>query len=350
MTIRCLPWRSMTRCLASALALLTAVGALADSAPLFTSDEPLVFTLEAPFSEFHGGEGGRPEIHGTVKLVGEDEILDVKLTERGHSRLGMCRFPPLKLNFRRKQVEGTVFAGQNKLKLVTQCKGSGRYERYLRQEYSIYKAYEELSEAGFRVRWTTITYRDPEEPSAERTHPAFLIESLNEVAARLGRERITLDRVPSDRLDPLESTRYTLFQYLIGNTDWSMIAGADNDGCCHNGKLLALPGSDTQYVVIPYDFDQAGLINTDYAEPAEVLKIRSVRQRVFRGRCIHNDQLDTVIAQFNEKREAIATHLAPPGVSKSTNKKTRNYVDEFYDTINDPRARKRRILDVCLAN
>lgn len=101
-------------------------------------------------------------------------------------------------------------------------------------------------------------------------------------------------------------------------------------------------------MVVPYDFDQTGIVNPRYAEPAEQLGIRSVRQRLWRGRCVHSGEVDAVIATFNDKRDELLGALIVDGVRDQ--KSARSYIDLFYRVINDPKQRKRNIYDKCLAS
>ncbi len=100
--------------------------------------------------------------------------------------------------------------------------------------------------------------------------------------------------------------------------------------------------------MLPYDFDQAGLINTKYSMPAEGLGIRSVRKRLYRGRCLHNDQLPATIRMFNEKRVELEREIIPQGLNKGSRRSSLGYIDDFYKIINDPKQLERKILDACL--
>ena len=95
-----------------------------------------------------------------------------------------------------------------------------------------------------------------------------------------------------------------------------------------------------------YDFDQAGVINAEYAAPAEQLRLRSVRQRLWRGRCIHSSELDAVIALFNDQRTALESALVDPEARQA--KAALKYVDGFYKIINDPKKRQKNIDQRCM--
>lgn len=331
------------------LLLLPAAG-LADDAPLFDTNEPLDITIEFPLREVMRKAADRPVVDGVATYAsanGEVTSLTVKVSTRGRSRLTVCRFPPLALSVKKKAAAGTVFEGQKSLKLVTHCRSNQLYRNYLQQEYGIYEAFNVLTDVAFRTRLLNVTYRDSENPDFVITEQAFFIESIREVAARNALERKKVPRTQTSQLDSAYATLSAMFHFMIGNTDWSVKQAPPDSNCCHNGRVLGPEGQQEGWKVVPYDFDQAGLINTEYAVPPEQLRLRSVRQRLWRGRCVHNDGLDEVIALFNERREAIEAAVRVPDERKA--KDAMKYIDGFYEVINDPKKRQRAIEKRCLA-
>ena len=319
--------------------------------PLFSSDEPLEITIEFPLRDVIRKAKDRPVVDGVASYTNADgdvTSLDVKMSTRGKSRLTVCRFPPLALSVKKKAAEGTVFEGQKSLKIVTHCRSSQRYREYLLLEYGIYEAYNVLTDASFRARLATVTYRDSENPDFEIAEQAFFIEPIRQVAARNDLERKKVPEAQVAQLDPAYSTLLAMFQFMIGNTDWSARKAPAGSNCCHNARVLGPEGEDSGWKVVPYDFDQAGLVDADYAVPAEQLRLRSVRQRLWRGRCVHNDELDAVIALFNENRQAIEQALLVPGMRDT--KDALKYIESFYAVINDPKKRQKSIEKRCLAS
>ena len=317
--------------------------------PLFECDQVLELELELPLRTLKRQAEDRPELDAKVRYAdatGQPVEFDAKVTTRGHSRLEMCSFPPLSLLMKKGDVKNTLFAGQKKLKIVMPCQRGGRYLEYLRQEYGIYKAYEVVAEPAFRVRMLNITFRDSEQDDSEES-VAFFIESINEVADRSELERVKLNRVDPARLDAQNSSIYELFQFMIANTDWSKSKGPGEEDCCHNGKVLAPPESENGWFVLPYDFDQSGIINTEYAVPSDNLSLRSVRQRLFRGRCEFIGEMDKTIALFNERRSEIEAALSAGGVTDRTDHSQRKFVDGFYKIVNDEKKRRKQIDDKC---
>jgi hypothetical protein len=138
-----------------------------------------------------------------------------------------------------------------------------------------------------------------------------------------------------------------LFQYFIGNTDFAVKRGPIGEGCCHNGRVFAHAGAQQDFNIVPYDFDQAGMVNTDYARPDKRLRINRVTTRLYRGFCWHNDQLAESIGLFNENRAGIEAALLTEDISRSQTRRVGKFIDNFYTTINDPGELKKHLLDKC---
>lgn len=339
--------------LIAAIAGFAAATSYADELPLFMSDAVIDVTFEAPMDTIVGDAEKRPEVEGLLRYTEEDGrkiTLHLKMNTRGKSRLAYCQFPPLKINLKKSETDGTLFEGQNKLKLVTRCRSGDAFERYLQQEFGIYGAFNALSGYSFRVRTVNATYHDSSGKRDDEIQTGYFIETDKEVAARYGMEDLDIKKIKSAQLDPAHASKLALFQYLIGNTDWSLLQGPPGDICCHNNKLIVKSGSEDGWILLPFDFDQAGLINTRYSSPSETLGIRSVRQRVYRGRCRHNDQLENTIAIFNEKRADIETALLPPILEGRSRKNAVKYIDEFYEIINDPKKLQKKIVKDCVGS
>jgi len=317
--------------------------------PLFADSTPLALTIEGPFRTLSRERRERNELAGLVKYQSDDgtEVtLDVQIRTRGNSRMDICTYPPLRLNFRRRQVEGTVFAGQDRIKLVTLCKNTGSYRDYLALEYEIYRMYNALTDVSYRVRWADIEYVTTDgRGSTSQNMPGFFIEEDAHAAARTGMETWEVERLNLGTIEPGAMALVSLFHFFIGNTDWSGTSGPPGDRCCHNGDVLRK--STGQARLLPYDFDQAGLIDTEYATPPAMLPIQSVRQRLYRGYCRFNDELDAAAEKFIAARGAIETIIAEARVRENVRNRVRRYVDEFFEIINDPNERLERIDLAC---
>jgi hypothetical protein len=160
-------------------------------------------------------------------------------------------------------------------------------------------------------------------------------------------EKLDIDEVSYRSLDDLETSYYALFQYMVGNLDWSAVGGP-KDTCCHNSKLIGKGANEVPKYVIPYDFDSTGLVNAHYAAPPDGIRVSNIRQRVYRGFCTLNDTMPKAVARFNEQKMAImALFNKNTQLSDSMRSKAINYLEDFYDTINDPKEFAKEITDKC---
>ena len=335
--------------LPAAIALLVSGNLVA--APLFDSEDTLEIALEAPFRELSGNSEQEPELPGTVRYVDEsgmERSLPVIVTTRGKTRLEICDYPPLRLTFDAGRTAGTLFEGQRKLKMVRPCKRGGKARDWLYLELGIYRAYNLISDYSYRVRQLNVNFFNSESRFGSFSEqPAFFIEDDDDMARRLNRERIRPPKVDLAQMSPRETSVNILFQYLIGNTDFAVKRGPSGEGCCHNGRVLAEPGKQADWVIVPYDFDYAGIIDADYAVPHEALGIRKVTARLYRGFCWQNDLLPESIELFNRNRTALEAALIPSGVSAPKSRRVRSYIDKFFDIVNDPAEAQLNLYDRC---
>ena len=151
-------------------------------------------------------------------------------------------------------------------------------------------------------------------------------------------------------LDRVHTNLGSIFQYLIGNTDFSPILAAPGEACCHNYVLLN-PDDDDQrpQLSVPYDFDMSGIVNASHAQPNPRFKLRSVRTRLYRGRCDNNAYLESSLQAFRDRRQAINELVAgSPHMSAGTKRTVQKYIDDFYKTIDNPRAVSSHLTKKCI--
>lgn len=336
-----------------ALALLLGSGATAAQevpagvAPLFREAEPLTLHIEADFRSLRDDRGDRrEEREGRVTVIeadGSETTLSLKLRTRGNFRLdrSTCAFPPLRLNLPTSQAAGTVFEGQDRLKLVTHCRDRDEFEQNTLQEYLIYRFYNLLTPLSFQVRLARITYVDSTGRDDTRERWGFLIESEDALAVRLEGTVVADDgqMVHPARMRGEDTGRVTLFQYLVGNTDFSMYYG-------HN--VVGVETDVSRVIPIPYDFDFAGLVDARYAKPAPELGTRSVRERVYRGVCRPDVDYPSHYALLLDHREAMHALVdAQVGLADDERGDMLEYLGEAWRTLEDPDRARRRIEGSC---
>ena len=318
--------------------------------PLFQSDDALDVTITAPLTTLIKERSNDEYLSCAFQFTeadGDPVVFDLAIRTRGNFRHETCEFPPVRLNLKKSQANGTLFDNQNKLKLVLQCDKNDRYEQMVLREYLAYRLLNTVTDKSFRVRLLRVTYVDTETDKESKVRYAFLIEHKNRLAARLDREAISIERATVAGIQPDWLNLTSVFQFMIGNTYFSPIAGPPGDECCHNYVLF---GNDADPIMaIPYDFDQSGLVNAPYAEPNEKFRIRSVRQRVYRGRCVNNEYVEASIGRFRDHRDAIYEKiLEQEGLESGVRKQLVRYIEDFYKLIDDPRDVKRKIINKCV--
>jgi hypothetical protein len=242
------------------------------------------------------------------------------------------------LRFDKQNVEGTKFRGQKSLKLVTHCENKTSYQAYYILEYLAYRMYNLITDMSFRVRPLEITYIDPESRFIAESQFAFLIEDDSDVADRFNLKKLRIPRVRLSQLDSNTTSEFALFEYMIGNVDWAALRGPDPEACCHNVKLIGPEplAADAVIYPVPYDFDSSGLVDARYAAPPEGLPIRDVKQRLYRGYCVHNDTMEAARQHFLRQEQAIYDLVASESrLDARSRKDAQNYLGRFFSTIRD---------------
>jgi len=318
--------------------------------PLFLDDAPLPVSISGPFTTLVRERSKDDYLPGVIsynEADGTTVALDLQIRTRGHSRHATCDYPPVLLNLKKGQTGGTLFEQQNKLKLVIPCKYSDYWEQTVLREYLTYRILNAVTNMSFRVRLLRISFDNTQKSKEPEVRYAFLIEHKNRLAERYDLKDLKIERTSVASIQPDRLNLTSVFAFLIGNTDFSPIAGAPDDECCHNYVLF---GNEVDPIVaIPYDFDQSGFVDAPYAMPAKQFGIRDVKQRVYRGRCVNNEYLAGSLQRFRDNRRDIYALIEEQeGLSSAAQKAVTKYVDEFFELIDDPRKVERRIIDRCV--
>ncbi len=312
---------------------LLCVAAQAGASPLFNDNAVIDVELTGPIGSLIKNKKERNELPFVLKANGVEYHIQVRV--RGKSRLRVCEFPPLRFNFSGRNTEQTVFAGQDKLKLVTHCRDRNVAQADALQEYAAYRMFSLVSDIGYGVRLLRITYRDTDERRKNEVivRYGFLIESQAELADRIGGRPAKVTGVSLRSLDDRQAALVYVFQYMIGNTDWSMAKADDDDVCCHNGDILEI---ESKHFYVPYDFDLAGLVNAKYAYPDPALRIRKVTQRMYRGYCTSRDTLQSALRMVRKRKVDILGVLSEiPGLPEDEQAMSIDYLSQFFTRAED---------------
>ena len=321
-------------------------------APLFASHSPLLVTIEAPLTTLMEYRPREEYLDGTFSFSGVDgteHTLDLKIRTRGNFRgkKKHCDFAPIRLNFRKKQVVDTEFAGQDKLKLVTHCRSSDSYyEQLVLREFLAYRFLNVMTDSSFGVRLLQINYVDTEGETS-MTKFGFVIEDDDAVAERNGMHFIKTGDISSDDIDPRTQNFINVFQYLVGNTEFSLVRAEPGEYCCHNIDLMSAT-KGAPFTPVAYDFDFAGLVNAPYAAPNPRFEIKNVRQRLFRGLCANNELLPDTLQRFTDNKESIYGVVDTlESLSSQSRRDVTRYLNEFYESISQPKSVNASFVKTC---
>jgi hypothetical protein len=340
--------------LAVALAVPGASAPVKTPTRLFADEQQIHIALHGPISAIARTPGSsraaRPAVLTLISPVAEQH--SVLLSPRGIARRTrtVCTFPPLRVEFTAKPAATSLFERQHRLKLTTYCRMSPGHQQHILIEYAAYRLYNVLTPASLRVRLARVDYAEADGRGAV-SRLGFFAEDPGDAAKRNGLAEVKIfTRVAPSQLDPSAEARSAMFEYMIGNVDWSMRAAHAGESCCHNFKLMgSAANAQTGLVPLPYDFDYSGLVNAPYALAPEGLNVSSVRERRYRGYCSHNRQAIAAAGEFRAKRsELLAVLSAIPDLTEERRRKASAYLDEFFANIATDADVTSRLLKTCI--
>jgi hypothetical protein len=306
-------------------------------APLFRSEEPLQLYLKADFKTVFSVKDDTTYFPAELTLTGDsggEKTMGIEIRTRGVTRRksDVCRFPPLRLEFPKKETKNTPFEGQKALKLVTHCDNAGHYEQNTILEYLIYKSYNILTDSSFNVRPAILGYIYPDREADTIRKFGFFLEREKYLAERLQGIELETEKVHPDRTDPYQTCLVDMFQYMIGNTDYSLYE-------LHNVIFVSDSAGRLPLVPIPYDFDWSGLVSAIYAVPNPKMNTAEVTDRIYRGLKREPEVVNRVIGLFNARQQEIYQLFENYSLlDKAEKKKAIGYLDQFYDIIKNERS------------
>lgn len=259
---------------------------------------------------------------------GQWDSIGVKIRARGNYRRAHCYFPPIKVKIKKSAAKGTIFEGNKELKVVLPCVASQATLDNIVKEYMAYKIFEVISPYHYKTRMVDIEFTELKgKKSKKHQLKAFLIEDIDRIAARHNARKMKRTVHPLQQDDEC-SIQNDFFQYMIGNTDFSVAYQ-------HNQKLIFT--EDNKCLPIPYDFDMSGLVDASYAVVSqvqnEVLSIESVTDRLYRGFKRDEGTYQMVRKQFQDNKAeilAVVDDLAPLFDNESEFRVAKKFISDFF--------------------
>ncbi len=292
-------------------------------------DAITVLTLEADMTQLLTKTASPNYQNAQLKvnnLDGTSDEYGVEVKMRGVNRKEVCDFPPLKLKFDQGELKNKNLSDYKTLKLVTHCKEGANFEQLILKEYLAYKLYNSITDKSFQVQLVKIKYVDTKSTQPAEEHYGFIIENKKQMADRLDADLEKKSEEPLKGVDAEQYRLFTLFQYMIGNTDWNLSKQ-------HNIKMLSA-GDTHGPIPVPYDFDYSGLVDAPYAKPYPTLPIDDVKERFFQFRGKKGTDLSPIFDLFKaKKRELISLCNDFDLLDEKVKREAINYLDSFYQLI-----------------
>lgn len=247
-------------------------------------------------------------------VLGRQQKWPLEVSIRGKFRRQRCGFPPLKFNFKKKELAAAGLDKFDKYKVVSTCAADPAFTQLVLKEYLAYRVYNLLTPNSFRVQRVDITYVDVNGNHPERTEVGFIIEETDEMASRLGGEEVeNALNLPVADFDPKAEATHALVQYLIGNGDVSL-------PMARNLKVVKRP--DGSLIPVGYDFDFSGWVGAPYASPTAEVGQQSIYQRVYLGYAQSDETLRAVAEHFSQRRRAVMDFIANFGYLNTGERET----------------------------
>lgn len=312
----------------------------------FDHDQPAEITLIFNVKKYQQNKYINKYIPAELIYYMGDSLIEkhnnLKIKARGTSRKEVCLFPPIRLKVSGKGIPTNLPPELKFVKIVTHCKGSKTNLNYMMKEFLTYKIYNIISPYSFHVRLLKMKYIDTGRKNKVTETWAFMLEPEAMLAGRMDMIPVKLDHLGFLHTDIIWASYMTMFQYMIGNTDFSL-AGR------HNIKLLKSNDPlSVSLIPVPYDFDYSGIVNASYAVPREELGLKSITERYFLGPCRSIDDYLAVINMLQAKKEEIYNLINSfEYLPESERKTVIKYLDGFYNNSYDSRYIEKYILSTC---
>ncbi len=291
------------------------------------------YTLEADFSSLIENKYEEVEVDGIFSYTSENgsvRELPVNLELRGKFRRAKCDFPPLKITLKKKSAEQLNFQKEfRSLKLVTHCYADedGSYE-HLYKEHLVYELYGLLNEDSYRTKFINIDFVDTKQGSTQE-FSVLIVEDTDQLAYRLGAyETSSLYNLPDDQFNQENLVLVNAFQFMIANSDWSKET-------VKNVKILK---RGKEYILVPYDFDFSGFVNSKFARPNNSLGLFRMKDRAWQGPRLNTNRQFS--GSFSSKRDQIEdTILSDQYLNTDQKTELVEFIDSFFNIIDQKKLR-----------
>jgi hypothetical protein len=103
-------------------------------------------------------------------------------------------------------------------------------------------------------------------------------------------------------------------------------------------------------VVVPFDFDYSGLVDTDYAVPFDGLGLESVRERRYLGVCRNEETFIQDLKEFADKKAEFYRIIDEfKYLNDRSKKEMKTYLEGFFSNINSKNSIVYSLMHECLS-
>ncbi len=297
---------------------------------LLTLNDVAEITIEVDLDSLLGDIRRTEYLKGSMEIkTGKKEYVSIplKVRPRGKFRRMKCNFPPLKLKFKKDDLAEKGLNEYNEFKLVTQClKDDEMAKEMIMKEFLAYKMLNELTPYSFRVQLVRVTYKHTGK-SKKIKHWGIIIEDLEDLAHRTNTTVVSRMGIPLDSLHNNQEKLASLFQYMIGNCDWSYFLA-------RNMEFIQL--TDGRIMPVPYDFDYCGLVNAPYSAPNVQLGQKSVKDRIYLGNSTSYEEIYGTLSYFRTREKDLMNILKNcKELNSIASREIEKYLNEFFILIKD---------------
>lgn len=312
---------------------------------LFNINNPLEVNLIFDVRSFIKNKDVDEYVDAKITYYVEDCTLvekSVRIKPRGNRRKSVCYLPPIRIDFNDEDYQVDLFDRWGKVKMVSSCKAAKNFEQYVLKEYLAYKAYETLTEMSFRTYFLKVNFIDSEDKKKPFPSYSFILEDIDELADRNEAVEVEITGLLPAHLSRPTMNLVGMYQFMIGNEDWYVPN-------LHNLKLTKSTNhKKPEPFPVPYDLDYSGLVNTTYAVQHERIPVENITDRYYMGTCLTDEEYEEVVKNFLEHKEEILKLFEENNyLQKSSKNYSLNYLNGFYDIIENKKNGKRMVMKDC---
>lgn len=290
----------------------------------------VVFHISEPIKLIKKNYNKEIVTKGNIRISTQTDTLhfSAKLEPGGKNRREICNIPPIKIDVKKEElITHSLNKHCDKVKLVFQCMVNKSKSESIKQEKFVYDLHALVTDYSRRASLVKVQIADK-----EKFYDALLLEDNKDMDVRLNLKRIKTSVISPDVINRPEYVKMCLFQFMIANSDWSAILG-------HNTELYKRDADD-MLIIVPYDFDYAGIINNDYAVPSEKLPIEHVTQRYFMDKKLSLAELEEGVKYFIAIEKDIYQLAADADyLSEGSRKRMTQFIEDFYGIIKNEKKR-----------